>query len=72
VHRNGAQLTVTVADEGRGLPASFDPAEQGGLGLQIVRTLVESELGGRLALRAGASGRGCDASVELPLPADPG
>ena len=70
VHRNGVNLTVTVADQGRGLPATFDPSELGGLGLQIVRTLVESELGGRLALRPGASGRGCDASVELPLPAD--
>jgi two-component sensor histidine kinase len=70
VHRNGVNLTVTVADQGRGLPATFDSSEQGGLGLQIVRTLVESELGGRLALRPGAGGRGCDASVELPLPAD--
>jgi two-component sensor histidine kinase len=68
VSRNGAGVTVTVADEGRGLPPDFDPDAAGGLGLQIVRTLVESELSGRLALRPGASGRGCDATVVVPLP----
>jgi two-component system, sensor histidine kinase PdtaS len=68
VSRNGAGLTVTVADEGRGLPPDFDPDSAGGLGLQIVRTLVESELGGRLALQPGSSGRGCDATVVVPLP----
>ena len=71
VSRNGAGLTVTVSDEGRGLPPQFDPGSAGGLGLQIVRTLVESELGGRLAMQPGSSGRGCDATVIVPLPADP-
>ena len=71
VSRNGAGLTVTVADEGRGLPPDFDPDAAGGLGLQIVRTLVESELGGRLALQPGSSGRGCDATVVVPVPAEP-
>ena len=71
VSRNGAGLTVTVADEGRGLPPDFDPDSAGGLGLQIVRTLVESELGGRLALQPGSSGRGCDATVVVPVPVEP-
>ncbi|MEP6760871.1 MAG: histidine kinase N-terminal domain-containing protein [Sporichthyaceae bacterium] len=72
VHRDGNGLTVTVTDQGRGLPPDFDPDHAGGLGLQIVRTLVESELGGRLALQPGSSGRGCDATVSVPVPvADP-
>jgi two-component sensor histidine kinase len=41
---------VTVADDGAGLPAGFDLAAHGGLGLQIVRTLVEGELAGRLSV----------------------
>ena len=45
---------MTVADDGAGLPAGFDPVDGGGLGLQIVRTLVEGELGGTLRGRPGA------------------
>ncbi len=48
--RDGADLVVRVRDDGRGLPAGFDPAASEGLGLQIVRTLVVSELGGSLAM----------------------
>jgi two-component sensor histidine kinase len=40
-----------VLDDGVGLPATFDLRDSHRLGLQIVRTLVEGELGGRLALR---------------------
>lgn len=41
-----ARLLVTVQDDGVGLPEGFDPHTGGNLGLQIVRTLVEGELGG--------------------------
>jgi len=70
VERDDQLLTVTVADEGRGLPADFDSDSDttSGLGLQIVRTLVESELGGRITLQPGSHGRGCDATVGVPLP----
>jgi two-component sensor histidine kinase len=44
------RLRVEVADDGRGLPESFDLNASDRLGLQIVRTLVESELGGRLTI----------------------
>ena len=53
--RDGDDLVVRVRDNGRGLPEGFDPAASDGLGLQIVRTLVTSELGGSLAM--GAAGR---------------
>src|SRR6202044_3737429 len=39
------QLTVTVSDTGAGLPPGFDLENTTSLGLQIVRTLVEGELG---------------------------
>jgi two-component sensor histidine kinase len=41
-------LTVTIADDGLGLP---DGSYAEGLGLQIVRTLVTSELGGSIQWR---------------------
>ena len=47
------RLVVTVADDGAGLPAGFDLVTGGGLGLQIVRTLVEGELGGTLTVEPG-------------------
>ena len=48
-NRLNGQLTVTVADNGVGLPEDFDVNSTASLGLQIVRTLVVAELGGRLA-----------------------
>lgn len=41
-------LHVSVSDDGRGLPSGFDPQTSPGLGLSIVRTLVEAELAGDL------------------------
>src|SRR3954452_5827092 len=48
--RDGNDLVVRVRDNGQGLPEGFDPAGSDGLGLQIVRTLVTSELGGTLSM----------------------
>ncbi|SDL56375.1 Two-component sensor histidine kinase, contains HisKA and HATPase domains [Geodermatophilus siccatus] len=48
--RDGDDLVVRVVDDGQGLPEGFDPSASEGLGLQIVRTLVASELGGSLAM----------------------
>ena len=44
--REDSRLLITVRDDGRGLPEGFDAQRTGNLGLQIVRTLVEGELGG--------------------------
>jgi two-component system, sensor histidine kinase PdtaS len=59
-------LTVTVTDSGAGLPPGFDLENTTSLGLQIVRTLVEGELGGRISLRPRAGG-GTIAVVDLPV-----
>ncbi|HSL56979.1 MAG TPA: sensor histidine kinase [Acidimicrobiales bacterium] len=45
------RLRIVVTDDGIGLPADFVAETSGGLGLTIVRTLVESELGGRISMR---------------------
>jgi two-component sensor histidine kinase/putative methionine-R-sulfoxide reductase with GAF domain len=48
--QDGAQVTVTIADNGRGLPPDFDVTGRRGLGLQIVQTLVTKDLAGKLRL----------------------
>ena len=64
--RLAGRLRVTVDDDGVGLPAGFDPDSSLTLGLSIVRTLVESELGGLLELRSGPA-CGARAVVDVPL-----
>ncbi|MCW2776801.1 MAG: putative signal transduction histidine kinase [Frankiales bacterium] len=65
--RREGGLDVVVADDGAGLPEGFVLAASTRLGLQIVRTLVEGELRGGLALRPGAAG-GTEAVLDVPLP----
>ncbi|HEX3221838.1 MAG TPA: histidine kinase N-terminal domain-containing protein [Nocardioides sp.] len=64
--RLAGRLRVTVDDDGVGLPEGFDPDTSLNLGLSIVRTLVESELGGLLELRPGPV-RGARVVVDVPL-----
>jgi len=49
--RSARWLDVAVCDDGRGLPAGFSLEDSDELGLQIVRTLVSTELGGTLRIR---------------------
>jgi two-component sensor histidine kinase len=63
------QLTVSVADNGRGLPPDFDLDKTTSLGLQIVRTLVVGELGGCLEIGA-REGGGTIVSVTLSVAPD--
>jgi two-component sensor histidine kinase len=64
--RLAGRLQVTVDDDGVGLPDDFDAERSPNLGLSIVRTLVESELGGLLELRAGPVA-GARAVIDVPL-----
>jgi two-component system, sensor histidine kinase PdtaS len=66
VDRSPTRLTVTVEDSGVGLPEGFSLDAATSLGLQIVRTLVVSELGGRLQI-APRPGGGTAVLVDLPL-----
>jgi two-component sensor histidine kinase len=50
IERTKKSVTVTISDDGVGLPDGFSIAESSNLGLQIVRTLTENELRGKLSL----------------------
>jgi two-component sensor histidine kinase len=50
IDRTKKSVTVTISDDGVGLPDGFSMAESSNLGLQIVRTLTENELRGKLSL----------------------
>jgi two-component system, sensor histidine kinase PdtaS len=64
--RDGGRLEVKVVDDGVGLPATFDVNDSHRLGLQIVRTLAEGELGGRLVLRPRPGG-GTEAVLDVAV-----
>ncbi|QNG35905.1 PAS domain-containing protein [Geodermatophilaceae bacterium NBWT11] len=64
--RDGHDLVVRICDDGQGLPPGFDVATSKGLGLQIVRTLVTSELHGHLATSTPEGGQGTVAVLTLP------
>jgi two-component sensor histidine kinase len=70
VVREPERLTVTVADTGVGLPEGFELDSATSLGLQIVRTLVVGELGGRLRITPRPGG-GTEAVVDLPIGSEP-
>jgi two-component sensor histidine kinase len=50
IERHDNSASVTIIDDGVGLPEGFDLATSSNLGLQIVRTLTENELRGSLKL----------------------
>ena len=68
----GRRLVVRVTDDGAGLPTGFDPVTGSGLGLQIVRTLVEGELGGTLTMSAADPGTVVELDLPVVPPAAPG
>ena len=55
--RSSRWLDVVVHDDGRGLPAGFSLEKSDRLGLQIVRTLVSTELDGSLGMHDARRGR---------------
>ncbi len=68
--RHSRRVSVTVADDGAGLPAVFALQDSDRLGLRIVRTLVDGELRGDIALEPGVGGVGTRAVLDVPLAAD--
>lgn len=55
--------TLDLYDNGSGLPESFDPSRSRSLGLQIVRTLVQDDMGGEFALY---NDQGTHARITIP------
>ena len=66
VRRLVGRLRVEVDDDGQGLPSGFDAEGSTSLGLSIVRTLVESELGGQLEVGPRPGG-GTRVVVDVPI-----
>jgi two-component sensor histidine kinase len=59
------QISVTVKDDGPGLPEKFDPRKDGNLGLTIVQTLVKDELKGHFEFDCTS---GTCARISFPSP----
>ena len=59
--RVSGDVHIEVRDDGRGMPEPVDE----GLGLQIVRSLVEQDMRGELTFDSGDSG-GCSARISVP------
>jgi two-component sensor histidine kinase len=58
-------IRVEVRDDGVGLPADFSPGRSADLGLQIVQTLVQEDLKGRISL---TDAGGVQATITMPRP----
>jgi two-component system, sensor histidine kinase PdtaS len=59
--------TLSVLDDGPGLPAGFDPLDSKGLGMTIVLALVK-QIGGRLQIAATDDGRGARFAITFCSP----
>jgi two-component sensor histidine kinase len=59
--------SLSVSDDGPGLPADFDPGRSEGLGMKIVGALVK-QIGGELRISTGDAGRGARFTVAFRYP----
>jgi two-component sensor histidine kinase len=67
VERTARSLDIRVVDDGVGLPAGFSLEKGSGLGLQIVRTLVDAELLGSIGMRRRDDAPGTEVLIRIPL-----
>ena len=63
--RTGGSCVVKIEDDGVGLPEGFNLKESSNLGLQIVRTLTESELKGTLEIHGSEKGTTAQLRFEI-------
>jgi two-component sensor histidine kinase len=68
VTREGAEAVIDVRDNGVGLPPGFSAENSNGLGLSIVRTLVQTELNGTITMK---SDGGTWVHLRVPVAAQP-
>lgn len=62
--------SLSVADDGPGLPAEFDPTKSRGLGMRIVQSLAK-QIDGALYFAAGDGGNGARFTVTFAPPPQP-
>jgi two-component system, sensor histidine kinase PdtaS len=62
-----AGYSLSILDDGPGLPAGFDPGSSKGLGMRIVRALVQ-QIGGELHVFSGEDDRGARFAVTFEAP----
>jgi len=63
----GNRLTLSVTDNGHGLPPNFNPQTDLGLGLDIVRTTITEDMRGKFHIGPGKRGVGTTVRVAVPL-----
>lgn len=63
----GAQAVLEVSDDGPGFPAGFDPMQAANMGLELVESLVRTDLKGRSRYETRPQGGG-RVLVSFPLP----
>jgi two-component sensor histidine kinase len=63
VQENG-RIRMTISDNGAGLPDNFDVSHSKGLGMSLIRTIVQHQLKGSLTFK---SQQGTKITVEFPL-----
>jgi len=59
--------SLSVLDDGPGLPAAFDPSASKGLGMKIINSLVK-QIGGNLQIASGKNDRGARFTVAFCAP----
>lgn len=67
VARSAKSLDIVIDDDGDGMPEGFSLEKATGLGLQIVRTLVDAELRGSISMRRREAGLGTEVTINVPL-----
>jgi two-component sensor histidine kinase len=62
-----AGYSLSISDDGPGLPAGFDPGSSKGLGMRIVRALIQ-QISGELHVFSGEENRGARFAVTFETP----
>lgn len=59
------EVTIEMTNDGTSLPEEFDPEKTANLGLNIVRTLVNSDMRGKFTIAPGPGGNGVVATISF-------